>query len=756
MPRGAVWSRILMSSLLMSVGVSTLAFAQENSGTIETVTVTAEKRTENVQKVPVSIQVLSGHTIEQFHQTDLHSVMNQIPNLFVLQSGVDDVVSIRGFGSGPNNIAFDQEVSIYNDGIYGGRSAQFMEPMFDIDHMEVLRGPQGALFGKNTAAGAINIVTADPTPNFEAMATASYDFDMSGPQVYGYVAGPIADDLGARLAVKFVDQNGFIKNVATGKEDPHTKMGLGRLTLKWEPTADFDMTGKLEIGDERITGGINVSVPLNQLVNPPSTRYAVNPYIDGLPEENEVGSTNGSITANYRFDGLTLTSVSGYSSFHTSRLSAYDQTIPNSGGAITSPAFANGFPENFRQWSEELRLLSPTGQPLEWIVGAYYDGADYKLHQFRDYNGLFGFTGGDESNFYQHSETVSVFGQATYHVTDDFRLVGSARYSNTTKNARFDEGIVSDIASPIPGGVCPVSGLGGCAAAYTPASGEVSEGSFDPSLSAQFDVRPDIMLYATWARGSKSGGFVSNTYNQTDAHFAFKPERSTNYEVGMKSELWNDHVQFNVSLFDMTFKNLQESAFDPITQTFITRNAAAATSRGMETSLTWVPIDSLDLTANAAYLDAKYDNFPGAACLATDPIAVCNPASPASVAAHNIAGLPLLYASKWTGNFQVHHNMPIGHDLQIDATFIAALRTSYFDADNYDPFYGIQPSYWKFDARVQLSDIGSNWDVAFVGKNLTNKLTVGDALDFPLGVSRGMQWVDEGRSLSIEATYHFH
>ncbi len=744
-PRAAVCSRILLQSLLMSVGASTLAFAQQNSGTIETVTVTAEKRTEDVQKVPVSIQVLSGHTIEQFHQTDLHSVMNLIPNLFVLQSGVDDVVSIRGFGSGPNNIAFDQEVSIYNDGIYGGRSAQFMEPMFDIDHMEVLRGPQGALFGKNTAAGAISIVTANPTPTFEAAATASYDFDMSGPQVYGYVSGPIADDLGARLAVKFVDQDGYIKNLATGKDDPHTKMGLGRLTLKWEPTEDFDVTGKLEIGDERITGGDNVSVPLTTYVEPPSTRYAVNPYINGLPEENEVGSTNGSITANYRFDDLTLTSVSGYSSFHTSRLSAYDQTIPNSGGAVTTPAFANGFPENFRQWSEELRLLSPTGQPLEWIVGAYYDGADYKLHQFRDYNGLFGvFTGSDFTNFYQHSETVSVFGQATYHVTDDFRLVGSARYSNTAKNARFDEGIASGV------------GLGGPPAAYTPASGETSEGSFDPSLSAQFDVRPDIMLYATWARGSKSGGFVSNTYNQTDANFTFKPERSTNYEVGMKSELWDDKVQFNVSLFDMTFKNLQESAFDPVTQTFLTRNAAAATSRGMESSLTWIPIEPLELTANVAYLDAKYDNFPGAACLATDPISVCNPNSPASVAAHNIAGLPLLYASKWTGNFQVHHNLPIGHDLQIDTTLIAALRTSYYSSDDYDPFYGLQPTYWKFDARVQLSDVGGNWDVAFVGKNLTNKLTVGDALDFPLGVSRGMQWIDEGRSLSIEATYHFH
>lgn len=746
-PQGAAWTRIFFQSLLLSVAGTSCALAQSTSGAVETVTVTAEKRVEDVQKVPISISVIAGTTFSDFHQTDLHSVMNEIPNLFVLQSGVDDVVSIRGFGSGPNNIGFDQEVSIYEDGIYGGRSAQFMEPLFDIDHLEVLRGPQGALFGKNTAAGAVSVTTAGPTEDFEGSGTVSYNFIEQGPEVSGYVAGPVTDDLGMRIAVKYLDQDGFIKNLATGKEDPQTTQILGRLTLRYEPTSNFDVTGKLEYGNEQVAGGINVSGPLNELVSPPDTRYVAEPVGPfGEKEENDVISTNGSVTANYRFDGLTLTSISGYSHFTTSRLSAYDQTLP--GGGITGSPFANGFPEQFNQESEEVRLLSPTGQTFEYIAGAYFDSADYHLFQYRDYNFGGGFAGQDHTSFYQHSNTYSVFAEGTYHVEDDFRLIASLRYSNTLKDGDFKEGISYG------------AGLAGPASAYTSASGQIDEGSVDPSITAQFDANKNVMFYGTIAQGSKSGGFVSNTYNMTDATFTFKPERSTNYEVGVKGRFLDGRLIANGTLFNMRFKDLQESAFDSITQTFITSNAGSATSRGFEGQLTWLPVDTLELSSSFAYLDAHYDSYKGAPCNALDPISVCNPldtnpADPNSVVNHNIAGYSLLYASKWTGNAKVHHTLPIGDNLQIDTTFSAMLRTRYFDSDDYDPYYGVQPTYVKFDARVQLGASDGKWDVAVVGKNLTNELTVGDSLAYPLGVDRAMKWLDEGRSVSIEGTYRF-
>ena len=746
-PLAAAWSRVFLQSLLITVAASSAAIAQETSGTVETVTVTAQKRAEDVQKVPISMTVISGASLEQFHQSDLHSIMNTIPNLFVLQSGVDDTVAIRGFGSGPNNIGFDQEVSIYEDGIYGGRSAQFMEPFFDVDHVEVLRGPQGALFGKNTAAGAVSIITAGPTEDFEGSATASYNFIESGVDTSAYVSGPVADDLGARLAVKFLDQDGFIKNLATGKDDPQTEDMLARLTLKFEPTSNFDVTGKVEYNNTQVQGGINVSGPLNALVSPPDTRYLPNPVGPfGETEGNGVIATNSSVTANYHFDGLTLTSISGYSEFTTHRLSAYDQTLP--GGGITGSPFVNGFPERFNQESEELRLLSPTGQSFEYVVGAYVDAADYNLYQFRDYNFGGGFAGQDHTNFKQHSSTYSVFAEATYHIEDDLRVIGSLRYSNTSKDGGFTSGITFG------------AGLAGPPSAYTSANGQIDEGSLDPSLTVQYDASKNIMFYATYAQGSKSGGFVSNTYGTTDADFTFKPEKSTNYEVGMKGTFLDGRLVANGTLFNMKFKDLQESAFDSTIESFVTNNAGSATSRGFEGTLTWLPIDTLELSSSFAYLEAKYDNYKGAACLALDPISVCNPADsnpadPNSVVNHNIAGLPLLYASKWTGNVQAHHTLPISDNLQVDTTLVASLRTKYFDSTDYDPNYGIQPTYVKLDARVQLGASDGKWDVAVVGKNLTDQLTVGSALAYPLGVERAIKWLDEGRSVAIEGTIRF-
>jgi iron complex outermembrane receptor protein len=210
----------------------------------------------------------------------------------------------------------------------------------------------------------------------------------------------------------------------------------------------------------------------------------------------------------------------------------------------------------------------------------------------------------------------------------------------------------------------------------------------------------------------------------------------------------------------MKFKDLQESAFDSTIESFVTNNAGSATSRGFEGTLTWLPIDTLELSSSFAYLEAKYDNYKGAACLALDPISVCNPADsnpadPNSVVNHNIAGLPLLYASKWTGNVQAHHTLPISDNLQIDTTLVASLRTRYFDSTDYDPNYGVQPTYVKLDARVQLGASDGKWDVAVVGKNLTDQLTVGSALAYPLGVDRAMKWLDEGRSVAIEGTIRF-
>ena len=212
-------SRYLSSLAAMSALLTTgqLAIAEEQ--VIEEVIVTAQKRAQSVQDVPMSIEVIKGEELDAYQIRDLKALQNYVPNLLIQSSPGNDAIYVRRFGSQAANYAFDQSVSMYVDGIYGGRNRQFMAPFFDVERVEVMRGPQGALLGKNTAAGAISIITAGPTDTFEGSVTSSYNFDREGFEVYGYVSGPMSDTLSGRLAVKYTELDGYIKNNSSSSSD---------------------------------------------------------------------------------------------------------------------------------------------------------------------------------------------------------------------------------------------------------------------------------------------------------------------------------------------------------------------------------------------------------------------------------------------------------------------------------------------------------------------------------------------------------
>ena len=708
------------------------------SGSGNEIIVTAQKRAQNIQDVPISMEVVSGQRLDDFNSNDIKAVMNYTPNVFVQSTAGNDVIYIRGFGSPPANFAFDQSVSLYVDGVYAGRSRQAQAPFFDLARVEVLRGPQGALFGKNTAAGAVSVVSAGPTDRFEGKLTANYNFDFKGTDFSGYLSGPLTDTLSARLAMKVLNQQGYIRNLATDHDDPEIKQQLLRLTMKWEPSANFDYTAKVEYANRDVVGGITVSSPLTSAQDPHLTRYLDKSALGD--EGTKTKSVMISGTGNIAIGDYTLTSVTGYSWFNANIVNGFDQTIPGGGGAFTNNSVYNSFPERFEQFSQEIRLLSPTGRTFDFIVGAYYDHGKYRLDQLQGFNiaDLFGspYFGRIDSRFNQTSESWSLFGQGTLNLADTFRVIGSLRYSHTSKDADFASRLVYG-----PFAIRPISS----------ADGSLSEGNVDPSVTVQFDVAPRIMLYATYGRGSKSGGFVSNTLGTTNATFAFKPERSTNYEAGVKSTLFDGKVVANVSIYDTQFKNLQVSVYQPASSSYLIGNAASATSKGIEGSLALYLSPNLDITASGAYQDIKYDDYPGAACLASQP-STCTPAT------NNLAGYRLAYTSKWTGNVSAHGRVPLGDDLKLDITGVAAGRSKYFDSDNQSPIFGIQKGYVKLDLRVQLSDADERWFLAFVGKNLTNELTTGSAFNLPApitAVPRAILYLEPPRNLSIEAGFKF-
>jgi len=709
----------------------------DDSGTNEII-VTAQKREQNLQDVPISMEVVSGERLDDFNSNDIKSVMNYTPNVFVQSTAGNDVIYIRGFGSPPANFAFDQSVSLYVDGVYAGRSRQAQAPFFDLARVEVLRGPQGALFGKNTAAGAVSVVSAGPTKDFEGKITANYNFDFKGTDFSGYLAGPISDTLGARLAMKVVNQDGYIRNLATDHDDPEVKQQLLRLTLRWEPSSNFDYTAKVEYANRDVIGGITVSSPLTSGQDPQRTRFLEKSALGS--EGMKTKSVMVSGTGNLSIGDYTLTSVTGYSWFNANIVNGFDQTIPNSGGGHTNNSVYNSFPERFEQFSQELRILSPTGRTFEFVAGAYYDHGKYRLDQLQGFNilNLFGnpYFGRIDSRFNQTAESWSVFGQGTLNLSDAFRVIGSLRYSHTSKDGDFASRLVYG-----PFAIRPISS----------AVGSISEGNVDPSATIQYDITPRIMAYATYGRGSKSGGFVSNTLGTTNPTFTFKPERSRNYEAGIKSTLLDGKLVANVSVYDTQFKNLQVSVYQPATSSYLTGNAASATSKGIEGSLALYLSPNFDITGSAAYSDIKYDDYPGAACLASQP-APCLPAT------NNLAGYRVAYSSKYTGNISAHGRFDFGDDLKLDITGVAAGRSKYFNSDNQSPIFGVQKGYVKLDLRVQLADRDERWFVAFVGKNLTNELTTGSAFNLPApitAVPRAILYLEPPRNLSIEAGFKF-
>lgn len=709
----------------------------DNSNTNEII-VTAQKREQNLQDVPISMEVVSGERLDDFNSNDIKSVMNYTPNVFVQSTAGNDVIYIRGFGSPPANFAFDQSVSLYVDGVYAGRSRQAQAPFFDLARVEVLRGPQGALFGKNTAAGAVSVVSAGPTKDFEGKITANYNFDFKGTDFSGYLAGPITDTLGARLAMKVVNQDGYIRNLATDHDDPEVKQQLLRLTLRWEPSSNFDYTAKVEYANRDLIGGITVSSPLTSGQDPQRTRFLEKSALGN--EGMKTKSIMVSGTGNLSIGDYTLTSVTGYSWFNANIVNGFDQTIPNSGGAHTNNSVYNSFPERFEQVSQELRILSPTGRTFEFVAGAYYDHSKYRLDQLQGFNilNLFGnpYFGRIDSRFNQTAESWSVFGQGTLNLSDAFRVIGSLRYSHTSKDGDFASRLVYG-----PFAIRPISS----------AVGSISEGNVDPSATIQYDITPRIMAYATYGRGSKSGGFVSNTLGTTNPTFTFKPERSRNYEAGIKSTLFDGKVVANVSVYDTQFKNLQVSVYQPATSSYLTGNAASATSKGVEGSLALYLSPNFDITGSAAYSDIKYDDYPGAACLASQPV-TCLPAT------NNLAGYRVAYSSKYTGNISAHGRFDFGDDLKLDITGVAAGRSKYFNSDNQSPIFGVQKGYVKLDLRVQLADQDDRWFVAFVGKNLTNELTTGSAFNLPAPITaapRAILYLEAPRNLSIEAGFKF-
>jgi iron complex outermembrane receptor protein len=696
------------------------AQAQGASSNSEEIVVTAQKRAENIQDVPISLEVVSNELIEDLHIVRFEDLQKYVPNFTVQPTPGANQIYIRGIGSGAQNFAFEQSVSLYVDGIYAGRNRQFMAPFFDVERIEVLRGPQGALVGKNTAAGAISLISAQPQEEFSAMAEASMLLDRSGYSVSGYVTGSISDSVTARLAVKLVDQDGWVYNRHTAEDVPHEDDSLIRGILRYEPSENFDLTAKIEYTDYSVYGTNAIAFVGGSDDDFENGEKAAEPPF-GERERDLTESFSATVVANYYFGEYTLTSTTGYSEYDARKYTGAGSSVPELWLSIQG--------EDFSQWSQEVRLASPVGQPVEFIVGAYVDTNDLTTEFVNRYRLLGGVLAGEVNQvFEQTTDTWSVFGQAKWNITEELKLLGSLRYTENSKDASYDFFRVAGVPLGPP--------------IYL--EGSRSKGTLDPSITVQYHFTDDIMAYATYSQGSKAGGFSSNTRTVTALTFEFDDETSRNYEIGVKTKLFDGAVIANLTAFHTEFEDLQVSNYLPVIGIVI-GNAASATTEGFEFSGSWYITDELELGASVAYLDATYDDFPGGPCLWN---------APAGCVSQDIGGTTIPNTSKWSGSVTGRYETDINESLKASLALIATFRSKYYVEANLHPD-SMQDGYTKLDAVFQLAAIDDKWSIELFGRNLTDEHTFNFSYFWPFDVGHRLKYLQETRTIGVTARVQF-
>lgn len=705
---------------------ATPAFAADEApadeGGLKEIVVTAQKRAEDLSDVPISITAVTGESIEEYGQANLEQVASAVPNLKITQTAIANRIAIRGIGSGDNK-GFEQSVGLFVDGIYYGRDQLSRMPIVDLERIEILRGPQPTLFGKNAIAGAVSMVSRRPTDEFEGSLNALYEFNHKEVKVTGVVSGPIAPDLGVRVVGYYRSMDGYFTNTRQSRTEPNVDEKFVRGILAYDGDGPLSFDVKAEYADfktkgqpREIYGAVGT---YNAVFAGPLFVDTTEDYIradGGYESDNRI--MNAVLNANLDVGDHVLTSTTGYLDYKTRETIDVD---------FVAPSFLDGtqLQEDYSQFSQELRLTSPDAGLFTYIAGVYYQHSKLDVDDQVRFNSTFlGFGPpfnalGDTSNdrvYSQSSDLISVFAQGQLAISDRFRITVGARFNHEKKKGSRTLAVVQGPLNTFN----PLVVIGTFRALNIEAhsiSGSLSEDSFDPTVNVQYDVTDDVMLYASYARGTKAGGFDvrSNSLPTTTTvarpgAFKFEAEKAENVEVGLKYK--GRSVAFSVSLYRTNFDNLQTNVFDG-TLNFNVRNAAGARTQGVEADMRWAVDDHLTLSGGLAYLDFKFTDFTQGQCYYQQ-------VSNVTGGFCDYTGKRNTLSPKWTGNVNADFQHDLGGGLKFGANLNADFSSGFVTAANLDPRTD-QDGYIKLGGRIAIGAEDDSWSIALVGRNLTNE-----------------------------------
>jgi iron complex outermembrane receptor protein len=786
------------------------AFAQSQELMLEEVIVTATKRERSLQDVPISVAALTGETINNMNIRNLEDLATYVPNFSKGESGIGPVMQIRGIASGVNQ-GFEQSVVLFVDDIPLSRAPLARMPLFDLERVEVLRGPQNVLFGKNAIGGAVSFITARPTEEFSGKASLLYGWKYDDYEAIGIISGRMTDNLNGRLSVRAAGYGGYYDNRLNGREEEDRTEGTVRGMLSWEPTDNLDVLFKLEhnrvegdgLGTEIISGYRN---PLPQSLTNPfgGMDFAEAAAFTAFLTGQDIGSTQISqdrvrdsnmnefydltmdtaeLIVNWHHDNFTMTSVTGWVEYSEDRL--YD------GDASGVDVIAQDFNEDYKQFSQEIRFASPGGETIDWIAGAYFQTWEQKgdeIWRIDDENLLtalgalspalsyFGVMANSTSAkaFKNTSDTWAVFGQLSWNVSDNFRLTLGGRYTDEKKKGeRFLDIYNSvtgqfDLAQAITGACVfntdyytlglysAENWLPGCVPGEFVQPGgypihaiedKISEGEFTPSFIAEWFVRDDNMLYFKVDKGFKAGGFDAK--GALVKNYLFLPETVWSYEIGSKNTLAGGRAELNIAAFYMDYSDLQTTSFDGQAG-FNVGNAAQATIKGVEIESRWRATDGLTLFGSLGYLDAKFDEYTGASCNAWYSLITGETVCDRS-------GNRFSYAPEWSANLGLDWVTSAWGSFDFRTTFDVLYESEYFTDSTHEVTI-IQDGYAMLNLRLALES--DNWVFALLGKNLTDEDVVEFGSTLPnsgvyFGTPAFTGFMKPPRTVAVQVQYRF-
>ncbi len=783
-PDARVQNRLWTASILplvWAVPFSSPALAQQmqgadsqgeattpDSGTgLDDIIVTARKRSENLRDVPIAVTAITGAALQAKNIVQIIDLPAATPNFQFSYGAQAPFIFIRGFGSGAN-AAFEQSVGKFIDNVSYGRDQDGRIPIFDVERVEVLKGPQVLAFGNSATVGALNVTTRKPGSLFEADGSAIYEFNRNEVQIQGGITVPLAGWASMRLAGLFQDlSKGDIYNPLRAAHETNRRNWAIR------PTLDLDLAPGLRVsihGEyDRLRDDGNSVQAIAQPLRPGALQYPdvtdkvrrrVN-YNRAPVFSDDLAAMNAQLyqaDVTYDLAGGTLSSTTAYRK--TRSVQQFGAEGPND--ALN---YFNSIAQRYSQFSQEIRFSGSFGS-LDVNAGGYYqkdtlhiDALQYFLLAGYGFTGAAATPFGRVALYDQKTRNNSAFVDLTYRITDGLSVSGGIRYSDLKKTAGqdiFATSIVPDIgfhtdrddlAQARAPALAPLmrAVVGTTAHTFPYGSLQLKESHWQPQVIVQYKPTSDHMIYAKYVSGDKVGGF-DFLYAGTDPSRArFGAESAEAFELGAKGRTLDGRLDYSIALFRTTFTALQQSVLSNLS--FIVSNVGKARSQGVEVNVDLKPLEGLKIGLGGSYLDAKFLSFPGAACNSGQ-----NLATP-SGCVQDLSGTRTQYASKYTGIVSLDYQHPVAGGDYIVGGGTSVIARSRYNAGAYNDPRMEQPGFAQVDAHLDLRQSDGPFSISLFARNLTDRRVLDYAVLAPAQSTAIFGSYGRGRQIGLRLAF---